>query len=141
MINKWRKTRLEVYKLTEDHLQTKTQQTIQENEKLTRDLDTYAREAREMMKHNVRLKEENSSLKRSLEIEQRSVSELMKKSQQQQRAIKTLVQKIKTFEEMYKQVKGDNDSEKANRIIGLGETIDNQYDVILDLKRELVCLQ
>ena len=136
-IKKWRKTRLEVYKLTEDHLQTKTQQTIQENEKLTRDLDVYAREAREMIRHNSKLIDDNTSTKRSLEIEQRSVSELMEKSQQQQRAIRNLVQKLKSYEELYKQGQQDRDTEKNQRIISMGETIDSQYDIILDLKKQL----
>eukprot|EP01060_Flectonema_neradi_P020761 TRINITY_DN28258_c0_g1_i1.p1 TRINITY_DN28258_c0_g1~~TRINITY_DN28258_c0_g1_i1.p1 ORF type:complete len:364 (+),score=83.53 TRINITY_DN28258_c0_g1_i1:112-1092(+) len=136
-IKKWRKTRLEVYKLTEDHLQTKTQQTIQENEKLTRDLDVYAREAREMIRHNSKLIEDNTSTKRSLEIEQRSVAELMEKSQQQQRAIRNLVQKLKSYEELYKQGQQDRDAEKNQRIISMGETIDSQYDIILDLKKQL----
>eukprot|EP01063_Lacrimia_lanifica_P009646 TRINITY_DN16580_c0_g1_i1.p1 TRINITY_DN16580_c0_g1~~TRINITY_DN16580_c0_g1_i1.p1 ORF type:complete len:443 (+),score=179.72 TRINITY_DN16580_c0_g1_i1:63-1391(+) len=137
MIKKWRQTRLEVYKLTEDHLQTKTQETIQENEKLTRDLDMYSREAKDMMTLNGKLKDENTSLKRSLEIEQRGMAELMKKSQQQQRTIKNLVAKVKSCEEVYKHSQSEKDDEKAQRIVALGETIDNQYDTILDLKREL----
>eukprot|EP01059_Diplonema_ambulator_P033954 TRINITY_DN7388_c0_g1_i1.p1 TRINITY_DN7388_c0_g1~~TRINITY_DN7388_c0_g1_i1.p1 ORF type:complete len:249 (+),score=81.84 TRINITY_DN7388_c0_g1_i1:302-1048(+) len=137
MIRKWRKTRLEVYKLTEDHLQTKTQQTIQENEKLTRDLDIYAREAKEMMNHNSKLKDENIATKRSLEIEERSVAELMKKSQQQQRAIRSLVQKLKNYEDLYKRCQEEKDAERAEGLSGLGETIDSQYNIILELRKEL----
>ncbi|KAJ9442541.1 hypothetical protein DIPPA_08776 [Diplonema papillatum] len=137
MIRKWRKTRLEVYKLTEDHLQTKTQQTIQENEKLTQDLDTYAREVRDMMFHNTKLVEENAALKRSIEIEEHSVAELMRKSQKQQRAIRNLVQKLKGFEDVHRKSQYDKDADSMQRITGLGETIDNQYDIILELKDEL----
>eukprot|EP00756_Hemistasia_phaeocysticola_P067256 Hpha_TRINITY_DN9825_c0_g2::TRINITY_DN9825_c0_g2_i1::g.81541::m.81541 len=136
MVNKWRKTRLQVYKLTEDHLQTKTQQTIQENERLTRELDVYARECREMMCQNESLVEARGQAKRALELSEKMCEELMKKNQHQQRAIRSLVGQLKQVEQRTETREQQSGSEQHLQVQALNETVDKQYEIVIDLKRE-----
>eukprot|EP01062_Namystynia_karyoxenos_P016369 TRINITY_DN15970_c1_g1_i1.p1 TRINITY_DN15970_c1_g1~~TRINITY_DN15970_c1_g1_i1.p1 ORF type:complete len:540 (+),score=227.42 TRINITY_DN15970_c1_g1_i1:92-1621(+) len=137
MINKWRKTRLQVYKLTEDHLQTKTQQTIQENERLTQDLDVYARECREMMRQNDQLLGDRVQARRALELSDKSCQELMRKSQHQQRAIRSLIQQLREHEGKKQNDESREDAERQQRMQALNETVDKQYEMMLELKHEL----
>jgi len=137
MLRRLKKTRDELFRLTDEQLHSKMHQTIKENDKLTRELEMYARESKQLLESNQKLATENANLKIELALQNSSTEELIRKSQAQQSQIKSLNGKLKGLEQtqlVTKEVTDDDEDKKVTELMG---TVDQQYGLIMDLKREV----
>eukprot|EP01006_Ploeotia_vitrea_P024086 TRINITY_DN56811_c0_g1_i1.p1 TRINITY_DN56811_c0_g1~~TRINITY_DN56811_c0_g1_i1.p1 ORF type:complete len:589 (-),score=74.00 TRINITY_DN56811_c0_g1_i1:167-1933(-) len=137
MVKRLRKTRDELFKLTDDHLHITTQQTIKTNEKLTHEIQLYQKEAKDLLQNNQQLTTDNAALKRSLDLQTSNTEQLIKKSHAQGNTIKTMIAKLKKLEGVVEETKTITEDEKSKKIASLSDTIDQQYDLILDLRNKL----
>ena len=137
MLRRLKRTRDELFRLTDEQLHNKMHQTIKENEKLTLELEMYARESKQLLAANQQLATENASVKRSLDLQNSTTEELIRKSQTQQANIKQLTAKVKKLEASVESQKTVNAVDQSKRVVELNETVNRQYDLILELKTEV----
>eukprot|EP00760_Papus_ankaliazontas_P003133 PhM_4_TR11447/c0_g1_i1/m.72944 len=137
MIRKLRQTRDELFQLTDDHRDLKTHQTMKENERLSRDVAMYEREVRALMQQVTELTDECQENAHALAVERDTSGQLVKRTHQQDRVIAALTAKVEELTGDEDERRRGADADRIKKIAALSETVDRQYEIIVELKREL----
>ena len=94
MTNKIKETKLNMMKLTNDHLKATTKRTIMENQQYFSELAYQSRQTEKLLLKNEKLLSENADYRRKLELNVQTEAELAKKNSTYQKTIKSLCAKL-----------------------------------------------
>jgi len=137
MILKLRQTRDELFQLTDEHRNLKAQQTVRENERLLRDVTKYEKEVSFLMERNNELSAEVGTLSHHLSVDRDTNAHLVRRTHAQDKMVGVLSDKLRALEAEGEERRSALDTERQRKIAALSETVDKQYDIILELKQEL----
>eukprot|EP00999_Lentomonas_sp_LEN2_P002927 NODE_789_length_1196_cov_51.478017_g748_i0.p1 GENE.NODE_789_length_1196_cov_51.478017_g748_i0~~NODE_789_length_1196_cov_51.478017_g748_i0.p1 ORF type:complete len:327 (-),score=57.80 NODE_789_length_1196_cov_51.478017_g748_i0:40-1020(-) len=137
LVRRLRKTQGKLFRLTDDHLHIKTQKMLSDNERLTQDVELYHKESKELLQANQALVQANEELKQAVQVQNANNEALIRKAHSHEITIQTLLAKIKSLEASAEESRTSLTDEKSRKILALSETVDKQYDIICDLRREL----
>mmetsp|Transcript_17133 Transcript_17133/g.58577 ORF Transcript_17133/g.58577 Transcript_17133/m.58577 type:complete len:467 (-) Transcript_17133:710-2110(-) len=129
MIDKIRKTRSDMMRMTDEQLETTTKRTITENDQMTSELLYQGREAQKLKEWNEKLVSETAALRKQLNAGRRAEGELAKRNHVYQKTVKTLLAKLEAQE----RVKARDDEDIVLRR-GENATLEDQ---VASLEREV----
>ena len=135
MVARLKKTMEEMEQLTQQHRDRRQQKAVSESARLVAKLSTLEGRSKRLTTENTKLTLKAESTRRDQILESERHQLLARKSQQLSKEIRDVSAQLQSYEKMYAEKAAS--ASQSEQVISLSETIDRQYQIILELKHEL----
>jgi hypothetical protein len=135
MVMRLKRTVEEMEQLTQQHREKRQQRAVSESARLVAKLTALEAKSKQLTAENTKLTRQAESTKRDQQLEEERHALLQKKSQALSKDIRTISGKLQSYERQF--AEKTVSASQSEEVIILSQTIDQQYQRILELKHEL----